>query len=313
MCSEEYEYLFKLYSQGITNGVPIELISREEALEIEPSAKIYGDKVIWSPTTSVASPAEVIEAMRDYVTGHFRNVTIHYDCAYRRILRQGATTTTLLGGKDNFEAKYVINSGGLHSHKISREFGFGHDYYALPLKGNYLISESHNPPFRTLVYPVPIKGAFFLGVHSTITADNKVKLGPSLQPAFSSENYRYLEGLNPIETFDILKVYTRMLFSKQRGLLMRLALHEFPKMSRWYMLRSALTFHDFDTALFRKWYKPGIRAQLIRKSSLEIVNDFVLEGDERSFHVLNAISPGWTSSFPFSDHVVGRVKEFIDR
>jgi len=35
--------------------------------------------------------------------------------------------------------------------------------------------------------------------------------------------------------------------------------------------------------------------------------DFVLEGDDRSFHVLNAVSPGWTCSIPFARHVVDRI------
>ena len=46
--------------------------------------------------------------------------------------------------------------------------------------------------YKTLVYPVPLKGAFVLGVHSTLTYDGYLKIGPTLSPAFSLENY---EGL----------------------------------------------------------------------------------------------------------------------
>jgi L-2-hydroxyglutarate oxidase LhgO len=37
--------------------------------------------------------------------------------------------------------------------------------------------------------------------------------------------------------------------------------------------------------------------------------DFVIQGDERSMHVLNAVSPGWTCSIPFARHVVDQIEE----
>ena len=36
--------------------------------------------------------------------------------------------------------------------------------------------------------------------------------------------------------------------------------------------------------------------------------DFVIEGDGRSTHILNAVSPGWTCSMPFAEYVVDRIK-----
>jgi hypothetical protein len=35
--------------------------------------------------------------------------------------------------------------------------------------------------------------------------------------------------------------------------------------------------------------------------------DFRLEGDDRSFHVLNAVSPAFTCASPFSRYVVDRI------
>jgi hypothetical protein len=46
------------------------------------------------------------------------------------------------------------------------------------------------------VYPVPVKGAFFLGVHSTMTPYGELKIGPAAIPAFSLENYSGLENVN---------------------------------------------------------------------------------------------------------------------
>lgn len=58
--------------------------------------------------------------------------------------------------------------------------------------------------------------------------------------------------------------------------------------------------------------KAGIRAQLldVKKRSLEM--DFVMEGDERSMHVLNAVSPAVTCSLPFSDYLCDRIRQFVN-
>ena len=48
---------------------------------------------------------------------------------------------------------------------------------------------------------------------------------------------------------------------------------------------------------------PGIRSQLVDMRTGELISDFLIEGDRDSTHVLNAVSPGWTSSIPFGAYV----------
>ena len=82
------------------------------------------------------------------------------------------------------------------------------------MKGLYAISDKRlDHIYKTLVYPVPIKGAPFLGVHSTITIDGKIKVGPTVSPAFSMENYTGLENIKIEEALRIFKNYFRMLFA----------------------------------------------------------------------------------------------------
>jgi (S)-2-hydroxyglutarate dehydrogenase len=54
--------------------------------------------------------------------------------------------------------------------------------------------------------------------------------------------------------------------------------------------------------------KPGIRAQLLDLKTRRMVMDFRVEGDDRSMHVLNAVSPAFTSSIPFASYVVDRIQ-----
>jgi L-2-hydroxyglutarate oxidase LhgO len=56
---------------------------------------------------------------------------------------------------------------------------------------------------------------------------------------------------------------------------------------------------------FRRSYS-GIRAQLVSDSG-ELIKDPIFETNDRSLHVLNAVSPGLTSSLPFGDHLADSV------
>ena len=64
---------------------------------------------------------------------------------------------------------------------------------------------------------------------------------------------------------------------------------------------------------FQKWGEPGIRAQLlnIRKRKLEM--DFVAEGDDKSLHILNAVSPAFTCALPFADFACDKIAELSRR
>ena len=84
--------------------------------------------------------------------------------------------------------------------------------------------------YRMLVYPVPIKGAFVLGVHSTLAVTGHVKLGPTIFPAFSPENYDYTDGLSLKGLYSTLKAYGHVAMSpKSRGLILQFLTSELKK------------------------------------------------------------------------------------
>jgi hypothetical protein len=49
--------------------------------------------------------------------------------------------------------------------------------------------------------------------------------------------------------------------------------------------------------------KAGIRAQMFNTSEKKLEMDFILEGDSKSTHILNAVSPAWTASFALAEKV----------
>ena len=148
----------------------------------------------------------------------------------------------------------------------------------------------------------------FLGVHFTVTAENRTKIGPTAIPAFWRENYRGLEGFKLKELADILQLDAVLFLANNFGF-RQLAIEEIQKYSKRKLVKLAGSLlKSIRQETFSEWGKPGIRAQLvnIRNKSLEM--DFRFEGDDRSFHVLNAVSPAFTCALPFSELLVKEIQ-----
>jgi L-2-hydroxyglutarate oxidase LhgO len=64
---------------------------------------------------------------------------------------------------------------------------------------------------------------------------------------------------------------------------------------------------DVRTNDFRKSYA-GIRAQVVRDDGT-LIKDPLFEQGSASIHVLNAVSPGLTSSLPFGEHLASQALE----
>ena len=59
---QDVSRLEELHRRGVANGVDIEIFQSEELEKIEPAAQTV-DKFIWSPTTAVGNPKEVIQKL----------------------------------------------------------------------------------------------------------------------------------------------------------------------------------------------------------------------------------------------------------
>ena len=90
----------------------------------------------------------------------------------------------------------------------------------------------------------------------------------------------------------------------------RLAMEEIAKYSRSKMVELASVLAEgVQESNYQKWGRPGIRAQLLDITKRKLEMDFVLEGDRRSMHVLNAVSPAFTCSLPFAAHVCDQIDQ----
>jgi L-2-hydroxyglutarate oxidase LhgO len=209
------------------------------------------------------------------------------------------------------EAGYVINAAGLYADRIARDFGFARHYKILPFKGLYLYSDLPPETLRLHVYPVPDLNYPFLGVHFTIAIDGRIKIGPTAIPAFWRENYTGLSNFNLGEFMEIMFSELNLLLNSNFDF-KKMALTEIKKYYRPFLVQQAsYLLEGVKPENYTKWGKPGIRAQLLDTRKKKLVMDFCLEGDEKSFHVLNAVSPAFTASMAFADHICREIEKRI--
>jgi (S)-2-hydroxyglutarate dehydrogenase len=326
----ELPALDELTHRGAVNGVRLEVVDEDDARRIEPRARTVG-RALWSPDTAAVDPAQVVAALAAAAAEAGVRVRTgvrvlgRADGAKRDAASAGtavtagdagdagvagvAGTAAAAGGAATvlrtsagpIAAGYVINAAGLYADRIAHDFGFGLRYRILPFKGVYLYARPDAPRLRTHVYPVPRLENPWLGVHFTVTAAGRTKIGPTAIPAFWREHYGGLSGFRAGELADILR--------REAGLFLRndfgfraIAAEELPKYFRRNLVRRASSLvPDIHAGDYREWGTPGIRAQLLDVEERRLEMDFRMEGDDRSFHVLNAVSPAFTCCLTFAE------------
>lgn len=301
---EELETLFELKRRGDKNGVDVKLIDEKELSELEPAA-ITHKKALYSPTTSTVDPKEIVRQLHKDLEA--QNVKFLFNEGYKKNLGNNKIETT---EGNIIQAGTIINTAGLYADKVARDFGYGKNYTIIPFKGIYLKNKNAAPDIKKHIYPVPDIKNPFLGVHFTTAVDGAIKLGPTAIPAFWRENYKGFENFNLNEMIGILSWEANLFLSNSFNF-RNLAFSEMRKYFRSYFIKLArpLLRDDIDLSSLTVKTEPGMRAQLLNKNTKELLQDFVIEGDDKSIHVLNAVSPALTASFLFADYIVEKYVE----
>ncbi|WP_300156675.1 L-2-hydroxyglutarate oxidase [Solidesulfovibrio sp.] len=300
---EELPALDTLLARAQTNGVALTRLTLAEAREIEPRVTTC-QWALFSPSTASIDPLEVLTAVAEDARG--RGVAV---CLGERYLkRRGDAVVTSRGTR---RARYVINAAGLYADKVARDFGFSRDHALLPFKGLYLYASPGAPRLRTNIYPVPNLANPFLGVHFTVAVDGRVKIGPTAIPCFWREQYGWFENFDAGEALEIL-LREAALFARADFNFRELAVEELRKQFRPHIVGLAGELAEFvKTEHYAAWGRPGIRAQLVDVKRRRLEMDFRIERDDRSLHVLNAVSPAFTCAFPFAAHVADMADEAL--
>ncbi|NJC68335.1 L-2-hydroxyglutarate oxidase [Planosporangium thailandense] len=298
----ELPRLHALYDRARTNGLPVRLITPDEAREYEPEVSCVAAFHVAS--TGIVNFGTVCERLAELLAKAGADMRP----GEQVIGIEAATTSngpvTVRTTRGEIQADVLINCAGLHADRIARMAGVNPPARIIPFRGEYYeLRPERRDLVRGLIYPVPDPQFPFLGVHLTKMIDGSVHAGPNAVLALAREGYRW--GI--IRPGDLLDAATY-------GGLWRLARKHW-RYGASEVLRS-LSKQRFAASLARlvPAIRPedlvkaeaGVRAQAIRPDG-GLVDDFLIVHKDRQVHVLNAPSPAATSSLEIGKYIVARL------
>ena len=296
----ETEALHELKRRADLCGARAILIDNKKLSEFEPYATPCNE-ALFSPDTAVIRPIEVLKALENELIQSGKG-TICYETAFMGLSEDHEAHTS----KGAIQFEKFINAAGSYGDQIAHKCGLAKEYKTIPFKGTYKkLVPNRTFLVRGNIYPVPDLRTPFLGVHLTRSADGEILVGPTAIPAFGRENYRAFEGLGR-EALRIL-FWDWVLMLKNHKF-RQVALTEPKKYLKRFVLKEArklvpaLRLQDLTET-----GHAGIRPQLVHWPSKMLVMDYVVLYDGDSIHVLNPISPAFTTSLASAKDIVTKL------
>lgn len=295
----ELVQLEKLHQRGIENGVPVERLTAEQVVEIEPHVFCLAGLRVKS--TGITNYRMVCEKLRELIVkagGH-----IELSSEVRRI-RQDGEAQVIETTTGDHKAKFVINCAGLYSDRVARASGVDPKAQIVPFRGEYyeLVPDKRHL-VKTLIYPVPNPDFPFLGVHFTRMIDGSIHAGPNAVLALAREGYKKTD----INIGDLKETLAFRGFWKLMGE------HFGEGMREMYRSLSKTAFTVSLQQLIPEVRSEdlvpcaaGIRAQALTDEG-RLVDDFLIIPDHRTLHVCNAPSPAATASLEIGKEITARV------
>ena len=299
--TEDAPMLDLLEDRAQKNGVLVHRLDEKGLIKEEPEARSASGEALFVPGTSIADSSAVMKS----ILSDCLKVGVEVKCSSRISLIDTSQKKIKLSDSSHLTYGHLINASGLHADSVAHQFGVGERYTLLPFKGIYWkLSPSSGIKINHLIYPVPDLRVPFLGVHTTTSMDGDVYLGPTAVPAFGRENYSGFEDVTASELLRISKLLIKHTFFDRDGF-RRLAWQEGRRYFKpWFTDAARGILPRLKSKHLLACSKVGIRAQMYDRKSEKLVNDFLVEKGSNSTHILNAISPAWTSAFPFARFVI---------
>jgi L-2-hydroxyglutarate oxidase len=289
----------ELERRANANGVPgVRIVDGNELKQIEPYA--VAREALISPTGAIVDAGQLVSAMAADTTRN--GVSLVFDARVEGIVDKGDELTVRTTRSD-FHVKFLVNCAGLYADQVAWMMDVGRDYFVIPFRGDYYrLRPESSHLVNSMIYPAPNLELPFLGIHLTKRTDGSVIVGPNASLALGRENYKgsginWGEALRTISNIRFARLIADLDF-------LPIALGELKlSTSKKAFLKAANALVPAISEGDLLPDQSGMRAQLVDGKG-HLVDDFLFAETDKSFHVLNAVSPAMTSSLSFSEHVV---------
>ena len=301
--SNDDKMLDVLFERGKKNGCDIKMLTNNNFNQIVPDAFSYSGRAIWSPKTDVIKPKEVLDQLEKELNK--KGVKIIKKSKINKI--DSNEKKFEINNSIIIYYDYLFNTTGLQSDRISKLFKIKHPYILLPFKGLYWKLKSNcQIKIKSNVYPVPDLNVPFLGVHFTPNTFGDVYIGPTATAAWGRENYYNLENFEPKMAVNNLFILGKQYLYNKGGFRRYVHNQAFQSFKPFLVKAAQKLIPKIKTEDIEFSNKVGIRAQLYNSEEMSLVDDFLSINDKSSTHILNAISPAFTSSFELADLIINQ-------
>lgn len=285
---KELPRLRGLVDRARTNGVEIHELDAAGLTEHEPH--VTGVAGAWTPETAVTDFGAACHVMARVIAEHGGEVSTGVEVL---AIEDSGARVRVSTSTGDIEASAVVVCAGLQADRVAKSAGTPTSERIMPFRGSWLVlDEAKSHLVNGNIYPVPLPGLPFLGVHLTRRIDGQIWIGPNAVLAGARQGAS-MWSLNARDLADVARFAGTW----------RLALRHTPtavsELTRDRILAANLRevrryVPGIDVSDVRRgpW---GVRAQLVDRQG-NLVDDFVVRGEGRVLHVLNAPSPAATAS-----------------
>lgn len=301
------ETLLGLAKRGEANGLQgLKFLNTAELRAREPMVKATSTLLV--PEEGIVDYKAVMNKLVELIEEH--GGRIHFNSPVWDIKQNVSGESVVTTEIGTYAFDRLVSCTGLHSDRtFSRYTGKKGPLRIVPFRGEYL---SFKPQFEQLVnhliYPVPDVNYPFLGVHFTRMVSGEREVGPNAVLAFKREGYTN-KDFNFKDTIESLTYVGFLNFLRKNS---TFAMGEFASslfMSS-FIAKAKIMIPEVEASMLVKG-TAGVRAQAMDPSG-KLLMDFNIERDGNQVHLLNAPSPGATSSLAIASHIINNYLSDLD-
>ncbi len=296
---QQNETLRGLAKRGEANGLKgLKFLSGAELKQREPM--VQATETLLVPEEGIVDYKAVMNKL--VVLIEERGGSVHFNSPIWQVSESKQNEVLLSTTAGTKAYNRLVSCTGLHSDRtFSKYTGKKGPLRIVPFRGEYL---SFKPEFEHmvnhLVYPVPDVKYPFLGVHFTRMISGEREVGPNAVLAFKREGYSN-KDFNLKDTIESLTYVGFLNFLRKN---FGFAINEFASsliMSS-FIAKAKIMIPEVEANMLVKGMA-GVRAQAMSAEGT-LLMDFNIEREGNQIHVLNAPSPGATSSLAIASYIL---------
>jgi len=199
--AEDEKSLADLKERAAVNGVPVEIISRDELIRREPNVSPEATAALWAPTGGICCPYEL--TFRAAENAAANGVVFSFDSkvtGFRRDddAKDGRRWKVFTEDGREFSAKAVVNCAGIRSDELNNLVS-ATKYEIQARRGEYvMLDKDEDGAFSATMFQVPSKMG--KGILVSPTVDGTVIVGPTAEDIPDKEDRATTyEGLEKVK------------------------------------------------------------------------------------------------------------------